>query len=188
MHRNFHRYLIHAPFFAKSDSDLQQAWAEMEKVQRSGKAKAIGVSNYLQPHLDATLQTATIKPAINQIEFHPYLQHGDLVQYHKAKGIKIASYGPLTPLTRAKGGPVDETVSALAQKYAVSDGEILLRWAIDAGDVAITTSGKESRLTSYLRCLKFKLTPKEVDDIRQLGKQKHYRAFWQDKFADDDRS
>ncbi|KAL1846357.1 hypothetical protein Plec18167_007962 [Paecilomyces lecythidis] len=181
-------YLIHAPFFAKSDEDLQKAWAELEKVKESGKAKSIGVSNYQQKHLEATLKTAKIQPSINQIEFHPYLQHGNLVPFHKEKSIATASYGPLTPVTRAKGGPLDGLLSTLAKKYAVSEGDILLRWAIQRGDVVISTSGKESRLNEYLRALLFKLTPKEVDEIAELGQQKHYRAFWQDKFAEDDRS
>ncbi|PLB49855.1 aldo/keto reductase family protein [Aspergillus steynii IBT 23096] len=181
-------YLIHQPFFAQSDSDLQSAWAAMEEVQRSGKAKAIGVSNYLRSHLEATLQTATIPPAINQIEFHPYLQHGDLLEFQREKGIKTASYSPLTPATRAQGGPVDATVSALAKKYYVSEGDVLLRWSIDRGDVSVTTSSKESRLQEYLRVLKFELTPEEVDTISRLGQEKHYRAFWGKKFAEDDRS
>lgn len=180
--------MIHAPFFAKSDEDLQKAWAELEKVKESGKAKSIGVSNYQQKHLEATLKTAKIRPSINQIEFHPYLQHGNLVPFHKEKSIATASYGPLTPVTRAKGGPLDGLLSTLAKKYAVSEGDILLRWAIQRGDVVISTSGKESRLNEYLRALLFKLTPKEVDEIAELGQQKHYRAFWQDKFAEDDRS
>lgn len=160
----------------------------MEDVQRSEKAKAIGVSNYLQSHLEATLQTATIPPAINQIELHPYLQHGDLLKFHREKGIKIASYGPLTPATRAQGGPVDAAVSALAKKYYVSEGEVLLRWSIDKGDISVTTSSKESRLQEYLRVLKFELTPEEVETISCLGQRKHYRAFWQNNFADNDPS
>ncbi|KAK1146243.1 hypothetical protein N8T08_003333 [Aspergillus melleus] len=181
-------YLIHQPSFAQSDDDLQGAWAAMEEVQRSGKARAIGVSNYLRSHLEATLQTATIPPALNQIEFHPYLQHGDLLAFQQEKGIKTASYGPLTPATRAQGGPVDAAVSALAKKYYVSEGDVLLRWSIDRGDISVTTSSKESRLQEYLRVFTFRLTPEEVETISRLGKEKHYRAFWRNKFAEDDRS
>jgi diketogulonate reductase-like aldo/keto reductase len=67
---NQRRYLIHAPFFADGGKDevaLQRAWAEMEKVKEAGLAKSIGVSNYLPQHLEATLKTATIPPAINQV-------------------------------------------------------------------------------------------------------------------------
>ncbi|KAL4898430.1 NADP-dependent oxidoreductase domain-containing protein [Aspergillus ambiguus] len=181
-------YLIHAPFFAKSESELQQAWAAMEKVKAAGKARSIGVSNFLQSHIETLLKTAQVPPSINQIEFHPYLQHGNLVPFHEQKGIRTASYGPLSPITRAKGGPVDGLLSNLAKKYGVSEAEILLRWTMDRGCVAISTSSKEDRLANYLRCLTFELTPSEVEEISSTGQQKHYRAFWNDKFAPDDRS
>jgi diketogulonate reductase-like aldo/keto reductase len=160
----------------------------MEKVLESGKARAIGVSNYTQPQLEATLKTAEAPPVINQIELHPYLQHGKLIPFHEAKGIATASYAPLTPVSRARGGPLDGILSTLATKYAVSEGEIAIRWALDRGAITITTSSKESRLNDYLRALTFKLTPKEVDEISKIGLQKHFRAFWNDEYAADDRS
>lgn len=185
---NRRRYLIHAPFFAHTEGDLQDAWAAMEKVKEIGQARCIGVSNFLQSHLETILKTARVIPTVNQIEFHPYLQHGNLLAFHASKGIQTVSYAGLAPITRAKGGPLDPLLSALAQKYAVSESEILLRWTIDRGCVAITTSSRESRLTSYLRVLKFKLTPQEVEEISEMGRQRHYRAFWREKFAADDRA
>jgi diketogulonate reductase-like aldo/keto reductase len=161
----------------------------MEEVKKSGKARSIGVSNYLKPHLAATLATATIPPSINQIEYHPYLQHGDLVPFHKANhNIAIAAYAPLTPITKVKPGPCDAILGKLAHKYYVSEAEIALRWCIDQGIVAITTSGKEERLSDYLRALAIKLTPKEVSEIAAAGAEKHFRGFWSKKFAADDRS
>ncbi|KAJ5928028.1 hypothetical protein N7466_006984 [Penicillium verhagenii] len=181
-------YLIHAPFYATTESELQAAWAAMEKVKASGKARSIGVSNFLQGHLETILKTAQVIPVVNQIEFHPYLQHGDLISFHESKGIKTAGYGGLAPITRAHGGPLDPLLSALATKYAVSESEVLLRWTLDRGCVAITTSSKENRLAGYLRTLTFKLTPQEISEISELGQQHHYRAFWREKFAEDDRS
>ncbi|KAJ5584108.1 uncharacterized protein N7459_003908 [Penicillium hispanicum] len=181
-------YLIHAPFFATTEGELQAAWAAMEKVKEAGKARSIGVSNFVQSHLETILKTAKVIPVVNQIEFHPYLQHEKLVPFQESKGIKTVGYAGLVPITRASGGPLDPLLSALATKYAVSESEILLRWTLDRGCIAITTSSKESRLASYLRVLAFKLTPQEVDDISQLGEQQHYRAFWRARFAADDRS
>ena len=100
-------YLIHGPWFAETDEDLQQRWSELEQIKESGKAKSIGVSNFLQVHLEAILKTAKVKPAINQIEYHPYLQHGDLLDFHKKHNIAVSAYSPLTPVVTAKGGPVD---------------------------------------------------------------------------------
>lgn len=161
----------------------------MEVVKKSGKARSIGVSNYLRPHLEATLKTATIAPSINQIEYHPYLQHGDLIPFQKTnQNISAAAYAPLVPVTKAKPGPCDVFLETLATKYYVSQGEIALRWVIDQGIPAITTSGKEERLSDYLRAMTFKLTPKEVRDISEAGAKKHFREFWKKKFAADDRS
>ena len=183
------RYLIHSPFFAgEKEEPLQEAWAEMEKIKEAGLAKSIGVSNYITWQLEATLKTAKVPPAINQIEFHPYLQHPDLMAFQKKHNIATAAYGPLTPVSKAKPGPLDDFAAAVAKKHAVSEGEIALRWCIDLGIVAITTSSKEQRMSDYLRCTRFELTPSEVKEITKLGEEKHYRGFWTNKFAADDRT
>ncbi|KAL8773884.1 MAG: hypothetical protein Q9209_001314 [Squamulea sp. 1 TL-2023] len=184
-------YLIHQPFFTSSDSDLQSAWAAMEKVKADGKAKSIGVSNYLLPHLTTTMKTATVTPSINQIEYHPYLQHGGsdgpLLNYMKEHNIANSAYAPLTAITKAKPGPLDGLYADLAKKYYVSEGEIALRWCVDQDVVSITTSGKEERLSDYLRTMTFTLTPKEINEISQIGEKKHYRGFWRNKFSENDR-
>jgi diketogulonate reductase-like aldo/keto reductase len=156
------QYLIHAPFFANSEEDLQKKWADLEAIHASGKAKTIGVSNFLKKDLEAILKTAKIVPAINQIEYHPYLQHGELIEFQRKHGIATSAYAPLTAVVRAKPGPLDGTYEQLAKKYGVTPGEIALRWVIDQGIVAITTSGSEQRLKEYQKVAQFKLTPKEV--------------------------
>ncbi|KAL7795267.1 Aldo/keto reductase [Trichoderma ceciliae] len=181
-------YLIHGPYFADNDEELQQKWADLEAIKASGRAKSIGVSNFLQGHLETLLKTAKVVPAINQIEYHPYLQHGDLVAFHKKHNIAIASYGPLVPITTVKGGPVVPVYDRLAEKYSVTDSDVGLRWVLDQGIVTLTTSSKESRLTGYLERLpKFKLTGEEVAEISTEGNKNHYRSFWRNKFADDDK-
>lgn len=167
--------------------ELQKAWADMEKVKKAGKAKSIGVSNFIKEDLDAVLKTATDPPTVNQLEFHPYLQRGDLIPYNKEKGILVTAYGPLSPVTKAAGGPLDGYLDALATKYYVSPNEILLRWCIDQDVVPITTSHKEQRLSDYLRSMAFKLTPKEIEEINSIGGQHHYRGFFKQRFGDDDR-
>ncbi|KAL1955665.1 hypothetical protein VTO42DRAFT_8210 [Malbranchea cinnamomea] len=188
-------YLIHSPFFAKSPSDLQSAWREMEAVKKAGKARSIGVSNFLPSHLESILQTATIVPAVNQVEYHPYLQHSakasdgtDFLSFHKKHGIALASYGPLTPIIRAKGGPLDPLLERLAKKYGVGEGEVLLRWVIDRGAVGVTTSSKQERLKQYLSILNFELTSDEVEEIAKVGGEKHVRNFWQKHYGEGDRS
>ena len=181
-------YLIHGPFFAKDQTEIQQKWAELEAIKASGRARSIGVSNFLQEHVETILKTAKVPPAINQIEFHPYLQHGDLVAFHKKNNIAISCYGPLVPITRHKGGPVDAVWSELAKKYGVSEGDVGLRWCLDQGLVAITTSSKRARLQDYMQKLPaFKLTEDEVKQIAKAGDKEHFRAFWSRKFDTNDR-
>ncbi|KAI1866224.1 uncharacterized protein JN550_007612 [Neoarthrinium moseri] len=181
-------YLVHAPYLAHTPEELQAVWAKMEAIKDSGKARSIGVSNFLQEHIETVLKTARIPPAINQIEYHPYLQHGGLVEFHRQNNIAISAYGPLTAVTKAKPGPLDATYADLANKYGVTEADVALRWCLDQGIVAITTSSNEQRLQGYLRKLpSFKLTPKEVETISELGQEKHFRGFWNNRFKNDDR-
>jgi diketogulonate reductase-like aldo/keto reductase len=180
------QYLIHAPFFAKTPEDLQKKWADLEAIHATGKAKTIGVSNFLTQDLEAILKTAKIVPAINQIEYHPYLQHTKLIDFQREHNIAVSAYAPLTAVVKAKPGPVDGIYEDLARKYGVTPGEIALRWVIDQGFVALTTSGSEDRLKQYQKISQFKLTPKEVEEISVLGKKKNFRGFWKDKFGPDD--
>ncbi|KAI7578778.1 hypothetical protein KC343_g21226 [Hortaea werneckii] len=133
------------------------------------------------------METCQTPPAVNQIEFHPYLQHVELLKYHKEKGIATEAYGPLTSITKAANGPVDDILNVLSKKYAVTPGEICLRWCIDQDVVPITTSSKEQRLSDYLRAMTFKLTPKEISQINDAGSKHHYRGFWTHKYDSNDR-
>ncbi|KAF5706119.1 alcohol dehydrogenase [Fusarium globosum] len=180
-------HLIHAPFFAEKPGDLQEAWATLELIKKSGKAKSIGVSNFIQEHLETILATAKVPPAINQIEYHPYLQHGNLIDYHRKNNIAISAYAPLTAIIRARPGPVDALYENLAKKYGVTGGDIALRWCIDQDIVVITTSSSEERLKSYMRNVwSFKLMPEEIEGIAMMGKQKHFRAFQNQWIAEGD--
>ncbi|KAL2759678.1 hypothetical protein ACRALDRAFT_1060317 [Sodiomyces alcalophilus JCM 7366] len=182
-------YLIHSPYLADTPAELQAVWADLEAIKASGRARSIGVSNFLQEHLETVLKTAKVVPAINQIEFHPYLQHGDLLDFHRRHGIAVSCYSPLTPITRQDAkGPIPEIWRRLATKYGVSESEIGLRWCIDQGLVVLTTSSKEDRLVKYMSKIPaFKLTPKEVEEIAEAGKTVHYRAYWTDRFDANDR-
>ncbi|KAI0970939.1 aldo/keto reductase [Xylaria arbuscula] len=183
-------YLIHAPFSATSPEHLQKTWADLEAIQASGRARSIGVSNFAVEHLKTILQTARVPPALNQIEYHPYLQHSSdkLLQFCRENNIAVAAYAPLTAVTKAKPGPVDAIYAELARKYGVEEGDVALRWCIDQGIVAITTSASEQRLQGYMNKLPaFKLTPREIETIAAEGEKKHFRGFWTNRYAADDR-
>lgn len=101
----------------------------MEAVHSSARARAIGVSNYLRPHIEATLSVAEIVPAVNQIEFHPYLQRNDdYIPWLRRKGIQMSSSKPLIPSTATAGGPLDTVVETISKRYGLSGESVLLRW------------------------------------------------------------
>jgi diketogulonate reductase-like aldo/keto reductase len=184
-----YRYLIHQPYGAANSSELQAAWKAMESIKHSGKAKSIGVSNYLRSHIDSILETATIIPANNQLEFHPYLQRANgLVPFLQKKGILVTSYGGLTPLRKGKGGPLDGPLADIAARHGVSENAVLIQWQLTQNVVPITTSTKAERLAEYKAGIGLKLSQEDVDEITRVGLTHHFRAFGVARFEADDRT
>ncbi|KAK6363299.1 hypothetical protein TWF730_000738 [Orbilia blumenaviensis] len=179
-------YLLHAPFWDEKEKGItiEEAWKELEGLQEKGLVKAIGVSNFLVEHLERIRKVAKIQPAVNQIEYHPYLQNPELKAYHKQHNIVTAVYGPLIPITKAAPGPLDSVIQELEKKYNKSATQILLRWTIDDGNVAITTSSKEWRIKEALEVAGFKLDEEDVEKIRIVGKEKRHRVFWTKEIQD----
>lgn len=157
----------------------------MEHCARLGLARKIGVSNFSIQHLQWILDTATIKPSINQIEMHPYLQQPNLLAYLRQNNIKVQAFAPLTPLTKATCGPADNVCHRLATKYNVSLAAILLRWIIDQEVSVVTTSGNMTRLGDYLiHVSSFKLSAEEVHEISRVSKTRKFRGFFSDEFRE----
>lgn len=102
-------------------------------------------------------------------------------------GIVAEAYSTLSPITKAKGGPIDGMIGELAEKYKVSEGVVLLRWVMEQGIVPISTSRNESRMTEYLQAAQTRLAEDEVQEISRLGDQKHFRTFWRNRISEDDR-
>lgn len=126
---------------------------------------------------------------MNQIEYHPYLQHGGLLDFHKTHGIATVAYGPLSAVLFARPGPLDQYYANLARKYGVQEAEVALKWCVQQGVVALTTSKDEGRMRTYLKNIGgWELSEREVDNIKEIGAEKHFRRFWNNKFAPDDRS
>ncbi|ROV99545.1 hypothetical protein VMCG_06379 [Cytospora schulzeri] len=165
------------PLLKGPDADLQAAWASMQAVKASGKARSIGVSNFEESHLATTLAgpQTQIVPSTNQIEYHPYMQHRELVRFSKdcaeGRGIAVSAYGAMHPVTRNPnpGGPLDQTLTKIAERHGVSVGLVCFRWCIDQGVVVVTTSLREERMKEYLRVFDFKLSEDEVKDISDAG-------------------
>ncbi|KAG8773587.1 hypothetical protein FRC12_002451 [Ceratobasidium sp. 428] len=178
-------YLIHSPI---KTSNIAEAWKVMEELKAEGKTRSIGVSNFRVKDLEVVLAVAKDIPSVNQIEVHPYVLASirpilELCQKHN---ITIESYGPLTPLIRHSGGPVDAPVRKIAARVGkgpeaaeVTEGQVLLKWAQQrTGGVIITTSSKLDRLLEQKASLDLPpLSNEELRSVEEEGSKKHYRHF-----------
>lgn len=156
-------YLVHWPITGK----IVPTWQAMERLQRTGRVKTIGVSNHLRPHLDELLPAAEIVPAVNQLEFHPYLQSQPLVAHCHAKGICVEAWSPLM-----QGGDVlrDRTLEGLAKRHDKTVAQIILRWDVQSGVVTIPKSTKPQRLAENAGIFDFELSDAEVSAINALDR------------------
>ncbi|KAL3475546.1 NADP-dependent oxidoreductase domain-containing protein [Aspergillus californicus] len=185
----FDLYLIHTPFFAESPADLQRAWKAMKIAKMTGKARSIGVSNYLCEDLKATLQTAIDWPVINQIEYHPYLQRANgYVPWMQEDHIQVSSFKGLMPGFRVPGEPLKGPLGQIADVHGTTENVVLLAWLVQQVILAVTTTRTVERLDECKQVLEVKLTGEEIGEISQVGETFHYRNAWGERFADDDRS
>jgi len=176
-------FLIHSPLMTGT-TPLSETWKAMESLVEEGLTKSIGVSNFREEDLLKLKQTWKIAPVVNQIEFHPYVFHADNMRRMTTlchdEGILIQSYGPLTPIVRASGGPIDPVIKKIAEEKKATEAQVLLRWATDyTGGIVVTTSRDETRRKEQLEALSRveKLTDGQVEEIAEAGKGKFYRHF-----------
>lgn len=183
------RYLLHNPYVIGSNEGIQEAWKGLEMAKVQGKAKSIGISNFQKHHIEALFETCTVKPVMNQLEFHPYLQRAnDFVPWMREHGIEVSSFKSLAPITVGKGGPLDELLSSLARKYEMTESAVLLSWCIGQNIVPITTTSTQSRLGEYSRATEVVLEPADVEEITQVGLKHHLRRWGKKFFEPEDRS
>ena len=131
-------YLLHWP----EPKHRQEAWKALEFILKEGKTRSIGVSNYYQQHLNELLENADIIPAVNQVEFTPYLYLKELKEFCEAKGIKIEAYSPLTRGRKLK----DPKLINIAEKYNKSTAQILIRWGLQHEIIEIPKSSNKEHI------------------------------------------
>ncbi len=161
-------YLIHWPVKGK----FTQTWKIMEQIYRSGKARAIGVSNFLQHHLEDIIQIAEIMPMVNQVECHPYLVQQPLINFCKARNIIYEAWSPIMR------GEVNEIklLIELSKKYTKSPVQIVLRWDLQKGIVTIPKSVHKERIMGNANIFDFELSAEDISQIDALDRNHHFGA------------
>ncbi|WP_310648250.1 aldo/keto reductase [Bombilactobacillus bombi] len=156
-------YLIHWPA-----PGYQQAWQEMEKLYQAHKIRSIGVSNFMIKHLEKLQETATITPAVDQVELHPYLQRPELLDYLQKHKIAVEAWGPLG---QGINGVFEEaSLQAIAQNHHKSIAQVILRWHLQRQTIIFPKSVHQKRLQQNFDIFDFELTDSEMATIAALDK------------------
>jgi len=157
-------FLIHWPL--PKVGDYLETWKAMEEIYRSGKAKAIGVSNFQTNHLNRLRAEATIVPAVNQIEVHPYLTQEELRAYGVEHGIATEAWSPI-----AQGKVLDdEAIVRIAGSVDRSPAQVVLRWHIQRGDIVFPKSVTRKRVEENFALFDFELDDESMTAISALNR------------------
>ena len=157
-------YLIHWP--SAHRGKYVESWKALEQIAESGRAKAIGVSNFTPQLLQPLLDAADVVPAVNQIEYHPYFQQLESKAFNTSHGIVTESWGPL-----GQGDLVDDAgVDAIAAKYGKSVAQVIIRWHLDIGNIVIPKSNRKERMAENFDVTDFALTPDEVAVVSAVNR------------------
>jgi diketogulonate reductase-like aldo/keto reductase len=148
------------------------AWRKMEELCKSGRAKAIGVSNYTIAHLEELLAECTVPPAVNQVELHVFLQQPELVKFCQAHNIVVEAYSPL-----AHGERLDDPVlAAIASKHDKTPVQVMIRWCLEIGTVPLPKSATPERIAQNLDVFDFELDSDDMAKIKSL--ESDFRTAW----------
>ncbi|WVQ70960.1 hypothetical protein IAR50_000485 [Cryptococcus sp. DSM 104548] len=180
--------ILHFPSVAK-DGDLGKFWTEFEELVYDGTLAGVslGVSNFRPQDLEAVLKVARIRPAVNQLEYHPYvLTHlAPILRIGEQHNIVTESYGALTPILRhPTGGPLKPVLERIAKRVTKDTGKevdttaVLILWTIQKGAIAVTTSKTEKRIEGLAAIDDLPdLTAEEVQEIDEVGSKVHFRHY-----------
>ena len=155
--------LVHWPNVENFSLSIE-TWKALIDLQEQGKARAIGVSNYTPELLQKTIDATGIIPTVNQVEFHPFLFQEELLTYCKEQNILIESYCPIARAKRTDN-PV---LQRLAEKYAKSPVQVILRWHLEHGLVPIPRSTNPEHIKANTELFDFSLTESEVAEMDAL--------------------
>ena len=159
-------YLIHWPKGELS----KETWKALEQLYKEERVRAIGVSNFLQNHLEDLLPSVEIVPMVNQMEFHPYLVQQDLIDFCVSKNIQYEAWSPLM-----QGQIFDlDVMKDLASKYNKTIAQVVLRWDLQKGVNTIPKSSKPERIKANANLFDFELSDEDVQLLDSLEKGKRF--------------
>ena len=153
-------YLIHFPIPYMSAN----VWKTFEKLYAEKRVRAIGVSNYGIPQLEKLLSTCSVPPAVNQVKFNPFAYKKELLDFCKSKDIILEAYSPLTQGKKLG----HQVIKKIADKHHKSPAQVLIRWALQQGTVAIPKSSHKNRLEENLQVFDFELNSEEMASLNIL--------------------
>lgn len=153
---------------------IRETWTAMEELVKKGLVKSIGVANFTTMLLVDLLTYAEIKPAVNQVELHPYNAQAELAAWCQDKGIAVTAYSPLGSwmMAREQGPKLfdDPIIKAIAEKHKKTPAQICLNWAIDRGTIAIPKSANPERIRENIDVFDFELTDEDKRAINSLNR------------------
>jgi 2,5-diketo-D-gluconate reductase A len=149
------------------------AYRALEKLLADGKVRAIGVSNFMPPHLDRLLAETDVVPAVNQLEIHPYFQQPELLAYDNERGILNQAWSPIGGITFYRGGSEgstleDPTILEIAAAHRRTPAQVMLRWHLQEGRQPIPKSVTPSRIAENFAVFDFELTGEQLAAIDAL--------------------
>lgn len=160
-----------------SDIDYLETYQGMEDVLAAGKVKNIGVSNFNSEQIGRLLKEASVKPAVNQVECHPYLNQAKLIEFCAGHGIVLTAYSPLGSPDRPFAKPDDPALLSdprlveIATRHGKSVAQVLIRYQVQRGVVVIPKSVTPARIQSNIEVFDFELTKAEMDTINAFDNQ-----------------
>jgi diketogulonate reductase-like aldo/keto reductase len=158
-------YLIHWPV-----EDLRKdTWTALEKLLEEGKCRAIGVSNYMIHHLEELLDNSSTVPAVNQVEFSPYLYQKELVEFCRKHGIQFEAYSPLTKAHKLN----DPQLADMALRYSKTPAQILIRWVLQKDVVVIPKSSRRERIIENADVFDFTISAEDMDILDSFNQGLH---------------
>ncbi|MGV9248249.1 aldo/keto reductase [Streptomyces sp. NPDC003710] len=160
-------YLIHWPL--PSRGLFVETYKAFEKIYADGRAKAIGVSNFLPEHLRTLLAATSVIPAVNQIEVHPHLQQHGARDFHAEQGIATEAW---SPLGQGRGLLEVPAIVAIAQKHNRTPAQVVLRWHLQLGNIVIPKSVTPSRIRENIEVFDFSLDTEDMAAISALNEDR----------------